>query len=218
MRRNLIYFITFATAFVCSAARAECINEQTADAVLPAVHSGHVWAKACSDQDENGGNIYITISTGDSKKTQEILRYDQEGYSLSLDTDISFGNPRMQGVGVATGGGRDGNGMHYWAIDNSAEVIDLGDAPFLKQDSFVKDSYSALVTSSGSSYQSILYFYKIRDGKLVPAQAVGFQTGSQGNVASLLTILPGDKFEMKSTRRLSRKEYDACENSEIPCW
>ncbi|WP_322057448.1 hypothetical protein [Paraburkholderia sp. J63] len=218
MRRTLIYFITFATAFACSAARAECINEQIADAVLPAVRGGHVWAKACSDQDENGGNIYITISTNNDKKNQETLRYDQEGYSLSLDTDIYFGNPQMQGIGVATGAGRDGNGTHYWAIDNSSEVIDLGDAPSLKRDPFVKNSYSALVTSSGAPYQSILYFYTIKDGKLIPAQAVGFQTGVQGNIASLLTILPGNKFEVNSTKRLSKKAYDACQNSEIACW
>lgn len=44
----------------------------------------------------------------------------------------------MQGGGVSTGGGRDGSGMHYWAINNSAEVIDLGNAPFLGRESFFK--------------------------------------------------------------------------------
>lgn len=177
-----------------------------------------MWAKACSDQDENGGNIYVKIAINERNETQATLRYDQEGYSLSLDTDIYFENPRMQGVGVSTGGGRDGHGMNYWAINNSAEVIDLGDAPFLKRDYFLKDSYSALVTSSGSPYQSILYFYGIRGGKLSPTQTVGFQSGAQGNIASLLAILPGNKFKVEGTKRLSRKEYGACKNGEIACW
>lgn len=218
MRRALTYFITFAIAFSCGAAHAECINEQDADATLPAIHGGHVWTKACSDEDENGGNIYVEISINDNKKAQATLRYDEQGYSLSLDTAISFGRSRMQGVGVATGAGRDGNGMHYWVIDNSAKITDLGDAPLLKRDRFLEDSYSALVTSTGSPYQSILYFYKIKGGKILPTQAVGFQAGAQGSNASLLTILPGNKFEVKGEKQLSRKEYDACQNGEIACW
>lgn len=40
MRRTLIYFITIAAAFGCGAACAECIDEQNADAALPAIHGG----------------------------------------------------------------------------------------------------------------------------------------------------------------------------------
>jgi hypothetical protein len=69
-----------------------------------------------------------------------------------------------------------------------------------------------------SPYQSILYFYQIRDGKLTPTQAVGFKNGVQGNVASLLVILPGNKFRAERTKHLSWKENDACQNGEIVCW
>ncbi|WP_143811042.1 hypothetical protein [Paraburkholderia piptadeniae] len=145
-------------------------------------------------------------------------RYEPDAYALTLDTNIFFGKNKIQGIGVGTGSGRDATGMHYWMIDGTGKAIDLGETPQLKRNAFMAGTYSALVTSSNSPYQSILYFYQIKEGKLTQTKAVGFDSGSNGNIASLLTVLPGDRYKVVSKRRLTKLEYTSCQNGKSACW
>ncbi|MEM5328554.1 hypothetical protein VSR34_18455 [Paraburkholderia sp. JHI2823] len=218
MRCSVISRLFIFIAFFCNSAFADCINQQTTDAPLPAIQSGHAWAKSCGDQDQGGGDIYVKIAGNGLKNVNLHLRYEPDSYVLTLDTDIFFGDAKAQGVGVGTGGGRDANGMHYWMIDGTGKVIDLGEAPLLKRNSFMKGTYSALVTSSNSPYQSILYFYEIKNKKLTSTKAVGFESGPNGNIASLLVLLPDDKYRVVSKRRLTQIEYASCQSGKSACW
>ncbi|MEM5367068.1 hypothetical protein V4C53_13635 [Paraburkholderia azotifigens] len=217
MRRGInCLFACGVVALISGTAYASCEkNEQTAHASLPSVN-GQVLAQACDDPDDEGGDIYLTFELGAKEKRNAHLKYEIASYVLELDTKIKFENGTAQGVGISTGGGRDGNGMHYWMVRKTGVLIDLGDAPALSINPFEANSFSALVTSSNSPYQSILYFYQVKKDKLIATKAVGFIP--KGNVVRSLSVLPDGQFQVLRARRLSQKQYLSCQDAKTRCW
>jgi hypothetical protein len=217
MRRGLrIYFAI--PLFLCSQfLRAECLNEQQADASLPKLKNAHVYVKSCGRQDLDGEDIFVKIVLKSGKEKELHFSSDNDAYVPTLDTHLSFGDAQNQGVGIGTGSGRGGDGMRYLMISRTEDVIDLGEAPRLEQDPDKKDIYSALVSSSDESYQSIRYFYEVVGNKLSPTKAVGFNPDD--NHAVVLMKNDGDdEFKVIKKMHLPEKQYDLCQNGKVSCW
>ncbi|WP_207002501.1 hypothetical protein [Trinickia mobilis] len=204
--------------FVQADAMAECNEQQEAGADLPIAGRGSVHAIACSTSD-GIGTIEIDVVRREKTKATLQTTYESPAYVLTLDTTIAFDAGASQGVGVSTGRGRDGTGMHYWKIPTTGEsIVDLGDAPSLQPDKFMRGVFSTLVSSAGQ-YQSIRYFYEVKGDRLVPTKAVGFYAKSpQTFVATLMDLLPSGEAVPTRQRTLSVENANRCMNGKISCW
>lgn len=218
MRRRLILITILAFLVGRTDAAQECNDEQQADASLSEVPGGSVHATACS-QSDTAGTITIDVSRGDRQIARLTTEYESSAYVLALDTSVSFDSGATQGLGVSTGKGRDSTGMHYWKIPKTNEpIVDLGDAPNLSPDRFMRGTFSTLVTSSGR-YQSIRYFYEVKHDHLVLAKAVGFEMKDSGNfVATLMNVLPGGELVDVRKRKIPVKTANQCMNGKLTCW
>jgi hypothetical protein len=197
-------FLVFLTSV--TAAHAACDDRQEVSAILPAMHEGSVTAVACANVGEDGGSVRVDV-LADGKLAKTLLtKYAPSAYVLALDTAIRFDNGTSQGLGVATGEGRDGNGMHYWKISsNGSLAVDLGDAPELKPDRFMHGAFSALVSTMGA-YQSYRYFYRIERDRLRLVRAVGFKVANFGiSRATLMNVTGESKFIKIRSTALSLK-------------
>lgn len=202
--------------FVCKLSYACCFDLQSVQAKLPSDRKGYVTVTSCS-QSQSGGTGYLNVKTAGKPVQTGTFKYDPTAYVLSIETNILFnGN---QGIGVSTGGGRDGNGVHYWMLTKPDDrLIDLGDFPMLQQDPFTENSYSALVSSSGRDYQSIRYFYSIRNDELVQTMAVGFNSDGNTYVAFLMDVAPDGSLKARHARKMSSTGYRFCQDGKITCW
>jgi hypothetical protein len=216
MRRGLNFYILLVFTVFVKLAWADCANGQSVNSNLYLSKDINISARSCGD-DEDGGVVYMTITIdGSSKKTAD-FKYTSQAYVLSLRTDIYFeGN---QGIGVSTGAGRDGDGMHYWMLaEPGYDLVDLGDAPNIQVDQFSGNSYSALVSSDGSKYQSIRYFYSVVNNKIVPEKAIGFNFDGGGYNVTLMSVNANGDFDVRYSKGVSRREYISCQNGKIDCW
>ncbi|WP_233866503.1 hypothetical protein [Paraburkholderia adhaesiva] len=168
-------------------------------------------------KDQDRGIVYLNIVINGAAAKTANFEYASQAYSLSIQTDISFnGN---QGIGVSTGAGRNGDGMHYWMLTKpQGDLIDLGDAPALQQSPFADNSYSALMSSTDPRYQSIRYFYTLKDEKITPTTAVGFNSDGINYVVTIMSVDADGQFKVKHTRHVSSKNYVSCQNGKILCW
>ncbi len=217
MRRGLrVYFVI--PLIVCSQfVRAECLNEQKVDASLPQLPNAHVYVKSCGRQEADGEDIYVKIALKNGKEKELNFSSDNTAYVPTLDTNLSFGNEKNQGVGIGTGGGRGGDGVHYLMISRSEEIIDLGEVPRLEQDRSIKGAYSALVSTSYEQYQSIRYYYEVVENKLSLTKAIGFDPDD--NHAVVLMKIDGDEgFKVIKKWHLPEKQYDSCQSGTGSCW
>lgn len=216
MRRSLIALIFLLFASTATTA-AECADGQVAKADFPHLRGGSTHAAACPASDISG-TVSIEVFVDGEVKTKMKTQYDSPAYILSLDTDIRFDGGSTQGLGVSVGNGRDGTGMHYWKISPSGSAIDLGDAPALMSDKFVPDTYSTLVTSSGR-YESVRYFYKVKNNHLVATRLVGFYAKNQHiYVAELSEILSSGQTNVISRKMLSGEKMISCQAGKSACW
>ncbi|WP_175940200.1 hypothetical protein [Caballeronia sp. BCC1704] len=135
--------------------------------------------------------------------------YRNPAYELSIDTSIDFDNGKSQGVGVSTGEGRDANGMHYWKIlANGRTMLDLGDAPALSNDRFMKGYFSTLISGSGQ-YQAYRYFYTISDNRLVLGRAIGFKWNDDATGAAVsMEVAPDGNFVELGQKTLNSAEIE----------
>ncbi|MGV2287920.1 hypothetical protein AAHK20_04340 [Trinickia sp. YCB016] len=196
----------------------QCTERQVVTANLPNIVDGQARAIACGDSD-NTGVISISIVVNGKEREELRASYDGSAYVLVLDTAIKFGEGNSQGLGVSTGKGRDGNGMHYWKISSTrVSVVDLGEAPELQPDKFVRGAYSALVSSTGT-YRATRYFYELRGGRLIPTKAVGFSDVDDKTVtAVMMDLLPSNETVTKRRRTMSIRRATSCMNGESSCW
>lgn len=218
MRRNLRLVIALIFLTINLTAQAECKNAQIEHAILQRPSGGAVEAVACSTS-ETTGDVTVTFLLNGNRMAAERTTYESDAYVLSIDTTNRFGKTNEQGVGVSTGRDRDGNGMHYWKIaDNGMRLIDLGEAPILTRDRHFKETYSALASSSGD-YQSVRYFYEIRDNAFVAVKAIGFSTPNPNQflATSMLFGKDGHVIIVRK-RRLLLANGISCMNGNIKCW
>ncbi|WP_143746437.1 hypothetical protein [Caballeronia catudaia] len=192
---------------------------QNGKAVLPRIANGFAIVTSCATADERGGNIHVDVFVSKSKRASVNAPYADSAYSLSIDNSIDFDGGKSQGLGVSTGAGRDGDGMHYWKISKNGRLIqDLGDAPRLRNDKFMKGYLSGLV-SSGGEYQSFRYFYQVDHGRLVVKRAMGFNStdSSSVNVTSM-SVRNGQDFITERKTVLTEERAQQCQNGDINCW
>jgi hypothetical protein len=198
----------------------QCKNKQRIGATLPYVKDGSVIAIACEDKDDGGGgDIRIDILIDGKRKETLATKYVRSAYALRLDTSIRFDEGGSQGLGVSTGQGKDGTGMHYWKISKRGDpAVDLGDAPSLVPDRFRHGNFSALVTSSGK-FQSIRYFYEVVRHHLFATSAVGFAvSANETHLATSMIRSPEGHFIEIGVKDLSAEAANKCMNGEIACW
>ncbi|TAL94232.1 MAG: hypothetical protein EPN73_17885 [Paraburkholderia sp.] len=209
----LLFFI-----FVYTTASAECADQQQANANLTGLNGVSVRAVACSESDTSG-DVSIDVFLDRKRPTTLHTDYESPAYVLTLDTSITFDDDKSQGLGVSTGKGRDGTGMHYWKVPRTGvPIIDLGDAPALEPDRFMHGAFSTLVSSTGM-YQSIRYFYEIKHDRLVATQAVGFSpVNARSYAVTLMEITYSGESVAKQKRTLSIERANLCMNGKIACW
>ncbi|MBN3725211.1 hypothetical protein [Burkholderia sp. Ac-20379] len=171
---------------------------------------------SCADGSGDGGKLFLSISMRNQKKINRQLNYEGSGFVPTIDTEIAFGSRDFQGIGIGTGAGRDGDGMHYFVIKND-DLIDLGEVPQLQKNSFDDGMYSALTTSSGDKYQSVRYFYKVLNGKLSAVKAVGFDA-SRGNYVYFINIDSSGRESVLKEQQLSQDEFVRCQSGTDACW
>ncbi|WOD15825.1 hypothetical protein [Paraburkholderia kirstenboschensis] len=194
----------------------ECSDGQTAEARLPESVGGTLSAKSCPASD-NDGNITVTVFLKGVETTVQ-TKYESNAYVLRLDTNIRFDAGSPVGIGVSTGKGRDGTGMHYWKMLPTGTLIDLGEAPELVRDKFIPNAYSTLISGTGR-YQSTRYFYEVRNNHLVPTRLVGFHPKDRDTyVAELVKISPSGRTVLLSRKTLPAKMVDPCQTGKTICW
>jgi len=218
MRRHLTITCLLLFLFVHTTASAECTDQQQANTNFTGLNEVSVRAVACS-QSDTAGDVSIDVFLDGKRQTTLHTDYESPAYVLTLDTSITFDDGESQGLGVSTGKGRDGTGMHYWKIPRTGvPIIDLGDAPALEPDRFIHGAFSTLVSSAGI-YQSIRYFYEVKHDRLVATQAVGFsQSNSSSYTATLMEITYSGEGVAKQKRTLSIGRANLCMNGKIACW
>ncbi|CAN0625502.1 conserved exported protein of unknown function [Burkholderia multivorans] len=211
MRRMLI-FIVLITCFAGSGnAESRCNYGQHATAKLPRIKNGIVKATSCENPGGDGGTIRIEITVDGKQRFSTMTTYAPSAYVLRLDTAIEFDNDASQGLGVATAAGRDATGMHYWRIsDQGKTVINLGSAPSLVRDRFIKNTFSTLISSSGE-YQSIRYYYTIKGDKLTPDRAIDFNSLDSSNYeATLMDALDSGNMQITARKKISAEQATLC--------
>lgn len=218
MRRDMKLLTLSILLVIHLTAKAECSDEQIAKATLSSLSLSAVEAVACSTS-ETTGEVAITLLVNKERRAVAHTTYESTAYVLAIDTAIRFGNDNEQGLGVSTGKGRAGNGMHYWKIPkNSMQFIDLGEAPALTRDRLLKNTYSALLSSSGE-YQSVRYFYEVRNNALVEVKAIGFSMpNSKSIIATDMRIGRDGRTILHGKRKLSPTQGAACMDGKIKCW
>jgi hypothetical protein len=219
MQRKLIILQIVLSGFTATTGEAACLDKQSETVLLPRISNGTLVVTACSTSEE-GGTISVGVFVGKEKRVSATTAYADSAYQILVDTVIDFDDGKSQGFGVSTGEGRDGSGMHYWKIStNGFSIQDLGDAPALKNDKFMRGFFSTLSSSSGQ-YQSFRYFYKVQNGKLVLKRAIGFNSneGSASISATSMSIDNGQDFSKIRQRTLTLKDATRCQNGEISCW
>lgn len=199
-------------------ANADCPDQQQISLSLPDMGNVTVRAKACS-KSETTGQISIEVSTDREPESTLQTDYESSAYVLALNTSIRFDDGQSQGLGVATGRGRDGTGMHYWKIPQRGKpIVDLGEAPALQRDRFVRGAFSTLVSSSGK-YQSIRYFYEVKNDRLTPTSAVGFRmVNSRAYAARFIHLSSSGNSTHGRQKILSLERATACMNGRVSCW
>jgi hypothetical protein len=218
VRRKLIIWLVF-SGLAATTGEAACLDKQSKEVLLPKISNGTSVITACSNG-ERGGTISVDVLVADEKRASTTTVYADSAYQISVDTLIDFDDGKSQGLGVSTGEGRDGNGMHYWKIPiHGYPIQDLGDAPILKKDNFMRGFFSTLISSIGQ-YQSFRYFYKIKNGKLVLKRAIGFSSidGSPSIVATSMSVDDGQNFSKIRRKTLTVRKATRCQNGEISCW
>jgi hypothetical protein len=197
----------------------QCKNRQEIGATLPYVNDGNVIAIACEGENDSDGDIRIDILIRGKRKETLVAKYVRSAYVLRLDTSIKIDEDGSQGLGVSTGQGKDGTGMHYWKISKrGAPAVDLGDAPSVAPDRFRHGNFSALVTSSGK-FQSIRYFYEVVRRHLFATSAVGFAVSANGtHLATSMIRSPEGRFMEIGVKELSAEAANQCMSGEIACW
>ncbi|WP_152530581.1 hypothetical protein [Paraburkholderia dilworthii] len=214
MRCNLAILLFLLLASQASTAE-ECSDAQRAEAQLPKFFGSTLHATSCPASD-NDGTIVMTVSLHGLKTTVE-TRCESNAYVLKLDTTISFDAGSTPGIGVSTGRGRDGTGMHYWKVTPTDSVIDIGEAPELVQDKFIPNTYSTLITGSGR-YQSMRYFYEIRNNHLVATRLVGFyQKNRHTYGADFAKISPSGGIILLRQKTLSEEKASLCQIGRAVC-
>ncbi|MFM0730009.1 hypothetical protein PQQ52_05865 [Paraburkholderia sediminicola] len=216
--RHLTIACSLAFLAIHAKADAGCVDQQKADGNLPGLTNATVRAIACNQSDMNG-DISIDVYLNGKHATTLRTSYESPAYVLSLDTSIRFGEGTTQGLGVSTGKGRDGTGMHYWKIPKTgAPTVDLGDAPTLEPDDFMPGTFSTLVSSTGK-YQAVRYFYEIKHDRLVVTKAVGFSLSNpQTYVSTLMAVALSGESVIKRRRTLSVEKANMCMAGKIACW
>ncbi|MEX3937453.1 hypothetical protein AB4Y32_37965 [Paraburkholderia phymatum] len=131
---------------------------------------------------------------------------------------MTFDGQTNQGLGVATGKGRDATGMHYWKVTkNGKSMLDLGEAPGLTSDRFRKGFFSALVSSTGN-YQPILYYYAVECDTLRAKTAITFSPIDENfYIVNLMDISASGSMRRRKTTQISTKEGDLCMTGKKQC-
>ncbi|MFM0267797.1 hypothetical protein [Paraburkholderia sediminicola] len=216
--RYLTIACSLAFVTVHTRAEAECVDQQQADGNFRDLTNATVHAIACKQSDMTG-DISIDVYFNGKQKTKLRTSYESPAYVLSLDMSIKFDEGTTQGLGVSTGKGRDGTGMHYWKIPKTgAPIVDLGDAPTLEPDAFMRGAFSTLVSSTGK-YQSVRYFYEIKQDRIVVTKAVGFSLSNPRTyVSTLMAVAPSGESVVQRRRTLSVEKANSCMAGKIACW
>ncbi|SAL77773.1 hypothetical protein AWB71_05536 [Caballeronia peredens] len=218
MRRNLLTILLIVLPWMPLHAHTLCEGGQHANLQLPKIKNGRVLAIACPAEGDSG-TITLNVLAGGKKLTSAKTAFKASAYELLLDNSIDFDNGVSQGLGVSTGEGRDANGMHYWIISaDGRSMIDLGDAPLLVKDKFMKGYFSTLVSSSGE-YQAFRYFYVLSDNRLSLQRAIGYKWNddSSGTAVSM-EVLADQNFISLRQKTLPAAKIDQCQKGEIDCW
>jgi hypothetical protein len=218
MRCGLKALIAFVLVTMHVFAEAKCLDGQIERTILQNPSGAIVEGVACGTS-ETTGEVAITLLVNEERRAVAHTTYESNAYVLAIDTAIRFGNDNEQGLGVSTGKGRAGNGMHYWKIPKtSMQLIDLGEAPALTRDRLLKNTYSALLSSSGD-YQSVRYFYEVRNNALVLIKAIGFSMpNSKSFIATDMRFGKNGQTILHGKRKLSPTQGAACMDGKIKCW
>jgi hypothetical protein len=196
-----------------------CVDQQVAAATVSTTKGAiEVEAVACSRSDATG-NVAVSVYFDQVHVETFHINYESTAYVLALDTTIKFDCELVQGLGIRTGKGRDGTGMHCWKIPAAGfPIVDLGDAPELIRDRFMPNAYSTLISSTGE-YYAIRYFYEIENNRLVPARSVGFAMEKpKVFTATLEDLKPSGEKIVKGRRTLSERSAERCMNGSTSCW
>ncbi|MCA9233043.1 MAG: hypothetical protein KDA57_20520 [Planctomycetales bacterium] len=113
------------------------------------------------------------ISDAGSTEAQQISA-EGEALVLFVDTSLDINNDGVPDLGIATGKGRSGDGMHYWLLGkNLLSLIDVGEAPMLKRSLVGRRPLWALVPGSGE-VQATRIEYDLSLGALLQTKAIQF--------------------------------------------
>jgi hypothetical protein len=118
------------------------------------------------------------------------MKFTAEGiaYQPAIDLSLDINSDGIPDVGVTTGKGRAGDGMHYWLqLATPPGLVDVGEAPQLSTGTSGARLLFALVPGGGD-IQSTRIDYELRGGLLAPVRAYQFK------------FRPAGGFEMTSLR------------------
>lgn len=219
MIRILIYVLMLGIGVsTTSHASSQCIEPTTITAVIDAKIGAKVVAQACRI---SIGKYRITLRVISRNKLLQTVKVEGEGeaYHLSIDTSVDINLDGVSDLGVATGKGRAGDGMHYWVVAaKPARLLDLGEAPRLTRPTSEQKLLFALIPSGGE-IQSTRVEYEFTNSALVPTRAIQFRPGTDGTYEiTVLDCIPGEAlaWRLTSTQRISEEQAQAC-MSGAPC-
>lgn len=201
-----------------SRASSTCIEPATITAVIDAKLGAKVVAKACRIDIEK---YRITLRVISRNKLLQTATVEARGeaYQLSLDTTVDINLDGVSDLGVTTGKGRAGDGMHYWVVAaKPARLIDTGEAPRLNRTTTGQKLLFALIPSGGE-IQSTRIEYEFTNFALVPTRSIQFRPGTDGTYEiTVLERMPGEGLAWRatSTQRISEEQAQAC-MSGAPC-
>lgn len=145
----------------------------------------------------------------------QVMEADAEGESLApfADAALDIDEDGIDDLGVATGKGRSGGGMHYWLMrESTLQLIDIGDAPMLSRSLSKPRTLWALVPGSGE-IQATRVDYALIAGVLMQVRAIQLSPLPDG--AYLASILKRSEtgsavLEKDAVRFMSEQDAQDC--------
>jgi hypothetical protein len=157
----------------------------------------------------------VVVDEYKNGETLQQIKFTAEGiaYLPTIDFSLDINADGIPDVGVATGKGRAGDGMHYWLqLATPLRLVDVGEAPQLSTGTTAARILFALVPGGGE-IQSTRVDYELRDGLLAPVRAYQFKFQPAGGFQ--MTSLRPQKSESSSwnaewSENISEEGAQAC--------
>ena len=157
----------------------------------------------------------VTIRLLSNGHLVEIKRIDAEGNAFVpfADLALDIDDDGVADLGVATGKGRSGDGMHYWLLkDRPLRLIDVGEAPMLSRSSSKPYTLWALVPGSGE-IQATRLDYAFTAGRLIQVRSIHLSPIPDGVYRASIVKIPENKNVVMGTELvylMSKQNAQSC--------